>query len=125
MKHLYKIFALIGLAWIIIIVLKGGFTTQTIVEVSVISSVWITACYLPQLFQLIKTKNADGISLDFWLNLNVALLALCVSTGTVYHLYGTIGAFITELANLAFAVAVTVLVWLFQRKDKKNKEKRP
>lgn len=123
MKNLsiwFKLFALIGLVWIIIVMLKEGFTTQTIVEVSVISSVWITACYVPQLIKLVRTRSADGISLDFWLNLDIALLALTISTGTIYHLYGTMGAFITEIANLVFALAVTTLVAIIQFKDNKK-----
>lgn len=123
MKNLstwFKIFALIGLSLNVGIVSINGLSVVTIAQVSVVSSVWITACYVPQLIKLVRTRNADGISLDFWLNLDIALLALTISTGTIYVLYGTIGAFITEIANLVFALAVTVLVFVIQLKDSKK-----
>lgn len=116
----FKIFALIGLALNVGIVSINGLSVVTIAQVSVVSSVWITACYVPQLIKLVRTRNADGISLDFWLNLDIALLSLTISTWTIYVLYGTIGAFITEIANLVFALSVTVLVFVIQLKDSKK-----
>ena len=114
---LFKVFSAVGFLLCIYTVSQYGLSIQTITWMMVISSVWITACYLPQIFQLLRTKDARGISLDFWLNLDVALLALTINTTAVFKLYGTYGAMVTEILNLGLAGVVTVLVIKYKRRQ--------
>lgn len=112
----YKMFAIFGLVMCITLTIQSkGFNEMTIVYMTVISSVWITLCYIPQVVELLRTKNADGISVDFWLNLNVALLALTISTLSVGVIHGSWGAFITEVLNLLFALTVLYLVVSYRK----------
>lgn len=83
-----------------------------------IATVFLTIAYLPQIIHTFKTKKVDGISLNFWLILNVALILMLTNAIVIFIKFGTWGYMVTEILNegLAFVMLIMVLKY----KDNKD-----
>lgn len=85
--------------WEYIVVLAGILATPV-----------LAVSYVPQIWNLYKTKSAEGISLSFWLILDTALICLFVLAVNSYLVAGTVGLVIAQALNLVLALIVTVQV---------------
>lgn len=81
-----------------------------------IAGVILGICYIPQIVHTVKTKNVEGLSLSFWLILNVAIFLLFVNAVTIFIQFGTWGYMLTEFFNLALAFVMLVLVLKYRKK---------
>jgi len=86
----------------------------------VIGTYFLTVCYVPQIKKLILTKVTDGMSLSFWIHLDIALLILTVNQLFVFLVYGTWGTLVTEAVNLVLAVVVTGLFIKYKKYNEAN-----
>lgn len=73
-------------------------------------------CYLPQLWQTIKTKSVDDISLQFFGFLNVALTLLLTNSILLYTQNGNWGYVISYIVNEGFALWMLILILLYRKK---------
>lgn len=76
--------------------------------------------YIPQIISLIKTKNAEGISLSFWFILDLSLLFLFILAMGTFLNTGVASLAIAQGANLALAVVNTALVIYYKNKGVKR-----
>lgn len=74
---------------------------------SMVLTISLAICYIPQIRQTIKTKCVDGINLSFWIILSIGLLAnvslLIMSNGGLLTIF-------PQVVNLFCAVLMIVLV---------------
>lgn len=76
----------------------------------------LAVSYLPQIWKLFKTKNAEGISISFWLILDASLLCLFILAVEVFINTGSISLIIAQGANLLLALIVTGQVLVYGKK---------
>lgn len=93
--------------WEYIVVLAGILATPV-----------LAVSYVPQIWNLYKTKSAEGISLSFWLILDTALICLFVLAVNSYLVAGTVGLVIAQALNLVLALIVTVQVVYYKKHSK-------
>ena len=88
----------------------------------VLASCLITVTYLPQIWKSARTKNVDGISLEFWILLNLFLISMVCNAFGLFLLNGfnAIGYLITELINWFFGLWQLILVIMYRKKGKKK-----
>lgn len=90
-----------------------------------IASCVIVPAYLPQAIKTQISKNVSGISLWFWILINIFLLCMWTNSLGALIYDGRLGYFITETLNWAFAIWVLVQVIVFGKEDRrKEKQKR-
>lgn len=87
-----------------------------------IASIVIVPAYLPQAIKTQKLKDVSGISIWFWILINIFLLCMWTNSLASYIYDGRLGYFITESLNWAFAIWVLGQVVVFGRKDRKAKK---
>lgn len=87
----------------------------------IIATVFLTACYVPQIIKIFRTKDVTGQSLLFWVLLNVALTSLLTNAYTIWDLYGTYGYLITEILNEGLALVVLSQVLYYRKKAQLSK----
>lgn len=75
----------------------------------------LTVSYAPQIWKLFKTKNAEGISISFWLILDASLLCLFILAVDVFMNTGSISLIIAQGANLLLALIVTAQVLIYSK----------
>lgn len=77
-----------------------------------IGAVLLLGSYIPQIIKLLKTKNAQGVSLLFWIVMVVGLSAI----GINMYLQG-VNALIfgTQVLNAFLAFIILVLVYKYQK----------
>lgn len=80
-----------------------------------IAGILLGMCYLPQIYKTYKTKNVDGMSLAFWVLLNLALLCLVANSIKVYALTGGWGYMVTEIFNESLAFVMLVMVFKYKK----------
>lgn len=74
---------------------------------SMVLTISLAICYIPQIRQTIKTKCVEGINLSFWIILSIGLLAnICLLLITNSGLFTICPQFV----NLFCAVLMIVLV---------------
>lgn len=78
---------------------------------SVAAPIVLAISYVPQIRTLTKSKNAEGISLQFWYILDLSLVMLLILAIDS----GAIGSIIAQAMNLVLAVIVTLLVILYKK----------
>lgn len=78
-------------------------------------TILLVASYYPQIRDLFKTHNADGISLSFWFMLDEALLISVLLAAQSYILGGGITLLVTQTLNLVLAVIVTAQVYIYKK----------
>jgi uncharacterized protein with PQ loop repeat len=82
----------------------------------VLSTTYLTWCYFPQLKQTYLTKKVEGINLDFWRYLNIALTLMLINATVTFFMFGAWGYMILEIINEGMAFAMLIMV----EKYKKN-----
>lgn len=82
-----------------------------------VATVFLTAAYVPQIAQTFRTKNVDGISIQFWLILNVALTLLLINAAVVFATTGVWGYLVTEILNEGLAFVMLVMVVKYRKKE--------
>lgn len=83
---------------------------------ALLSTPALALSYLPQIIKLIKSKNADGISVSFWLILDVSLLSLFILAVDTFIKTGIVSLLIAQSLNLALSLVTTVLVLYYKNK---------
>jgi uncharacterized protein with PQ loop repeat len=84
-----------------------------------IAGVLLGICYIPQIVTTVKTKNVDGISLQFWIILNFALSFLVINAYVVWKVSDAWGYLVTECFNLGLALVMLILVIKNRKTNKK------
>ena len=72
--------------------------------------------YVPQIIQLQKTKNAEGINLNFWLILSASLLCFVILAFDGFLATGAWVLLAAQLMNLLLAVVVIIQVVIYSKK---------
>ena len=92
---------------------------ELIVQIAgVLASAVLAISYLPQIWNLYKTKSTEGISLSFWYILDLSLLMLFILAVDSYMKTGEMGLIIAQGLNLVLAAIVTGQVIYYKRKEK-------
>ncbi|MBU8845740.1 hypothetical protein KNR15_20470 [Alkalihalobacillus gibsonii] len=81
----------------------------------VLGTVFLTICYLPQIRKTFVTKDVNGMSVLFWLSLNVALIFMLVNAIMIFIKFGTWGTMITEALNEALALIMLIMVLKYRK----------
>lgn len=92
-------------------------TTFLLDIVPILATFFLTVAYLPQIVETARTKDVRGISLPFWVLINVALLLMLINSIVIYVQFGTYGYMITEILNFGMAFVMLLMV-LKYRKNK-------
>lgn len=87
---------------------------------SILAGFVLAVSYVPQIWKLYKTKSSDGISLSFWLILDLSLVMLFILAVDNYLKTGALGLITAQGLNLGLALIVTGQVIYY---DKKGKDK--
>lgn len=82
----------------------------------ILATVFLTACYLPQIIKTYKTKDVSSMSLVFWIMLAVALGLLWTNAFMIFMAFGTFGYLVTETLNLGLALIVLGQVIKYRKK---------
>ena len=85
-------------------------------NVSILIGVLLGITYLPQILQLHKTQSIDGISIDFWIILNVALTLSLINSVAVLVQTGVWGYLFIEVINEGLALYVLIQVLRISRR---------
>lgn len=97
------------------------FKTFAFVIAPIIASIIIVPAYLPQAIKTQRLKDVSGISIWFWILINIFLFNMWVNSLAAWIYDGRVGYFVTESLNWAFAIWVLGQVIVFGKKDRKNK----
>lgn len=81
-----------------------------------IATVFMTLCYIPQIVQTFKTKDVTGISLSFYVLLNISLVLLLVNSYLLFLSNGNFGYVISYIINEALALLMLILVLKYRKK---------
>lgn len=82
-----------------------------------LATTFLTICYLPQIIHLHITKNAESMSMSFWILLNLALVCLWINALVIYLQFGTYGYLVTETLNEGLAFVVLLQVLKYKKKQ--------
>lgn len=88
--------------------------------IPILATIFLSICYVPQIYKLHKTKNAESQSLLFWILLSISLSLLWTNAFMIFNKFGTYGYLITETFNLGLALVVLVQVVKYKKKDSTN-----
>jgi uncharacterized protein with PQ loop repeat len=80
-----------------------------------IATVFLTLCYLPQIFRTYKTKDVQSMSLSFWILLNLALTCLLINAIVIFIKFGTWGYALTETLNEGLAFVMLIMVIKYKK----------
>lgn len=94
-------------------------TTLLLDYLPMLSTLFLTACYLPQIIKTYRTKDVESISLTFWVLLNLALTCLLINAAVIYVQFDTYGYLIAESINEGFALVMMIMVIRYRKKAKK------
>lgn len=81
-----------------------------------IATFFLVIAYLPQVIKTFKSKNVVGISLPFWVLINIALTCLLINAIFVFLQYGTYGYLIAEAFNESLAFIMLVMVLRYRKR---------
>jgi uncharacterized protein with PQ loop repeat len=89
-----------------------------------LATFFLVIAYIPQVVRTfkMKEKGVEGISLQFWVLINVALTLLLINAIVVFVKYGTYGYMITETFNEGLAFVMLVMVLKYRKKSRKGNE---
>lgn len=82
--------------------------------VAVVIGIELGIAYIPQIIQIIKTKSSKGLSLDFIIILNVALLTTLMNSLYVFSTTGVWGYLFIEIINEGLALFVLGLMLYYR-----------
>lgn len=88
----------------------------------IVASCVIVPAYLPQAIKTQRLKDVSGISIWFWILINIFLLCMWLNSLGAWIYDGRLGYFITETLNWSFAIWVLGQVIIFGKKDRKTKK---
>ena len=88
----------------------------------VLSTVFLTICYIPQIVRTYRTKDVSSISLSFWVFLNLALTCLLINAAVMYVKFGTWGYLVTEIINEGMALIMLIMVIKYRNHGHNNAE---
>jgi len=91
-----------------------------IVNIASVSAGFILGfSYIPQVWKFYRTKNVEGVSLSFWLILDLSLTMLFILAIDNYLATGALGLISAQGLNLGLALVVTGQVLYYGREAKK------
>lgn len=82
----------------------------------ILATVFLTICYIPQIYKTAKTKNVESMSVWFWLLLNFALIIMWSNALLIYIETGIYGTLVTECINEFLAMVVLIQVLIYRKK---------
>lgn len=84
--------------------------------IPLIATIFMTLCYIPQIVQTLKTKDVTGISLTFYILLNISLTLLLINSYLLFLTNGNFGYVISYIINEGLALIMLVLVLKYRKK---------
>lgn len=84
-----------------------------------IATVFLVAAYIPQVVKTYRTKDVSGVSLPFWVFINIALSAMLINAITIFIKFGTWGYMVTEIFNEGLAFVMLVMMLKYRTKKAK------
>lgn len=75
--------------------------------------IFITISYLPQIKQLFKTHNTEGMSVSFWVILLLGLI--CTTTNMVIN-NNPLSVLLPQFLNITLAFVVLMQIIIYRRK---------
>ena len=82
-----------------------------------LGSITLIYSFLPQIYKLIKLKNADGISIQYWTILTIAVACIAINL-TISKV--NIFIQLTQWLNVVLACIVLFLTGKYQKQDNTN-----
>lgn len=83
----------------------------------VLATIVLAVSYVPQIIALHKSKNASGISMNFWLILDLSLIMLFILAIDSFLNTGSYSLLVAQGLNLFLALVVTVQVFMYKKGD--------
>lgn len=80
-----------------------------------IATVFLVAAYIPQVVHTYKTKDVSGVSLTFWILMNVALTCLLINSIVIFIQFGTYGYMVAEIFNEGLALVMLIMVLKYRK----------
>lgn len=84
----------------------------------IIATIFMVACYVPQVIQTFKTKDVSSISLPFFAMLNISLTLLLINSIVLFTDNGNFGYVLSYICNEGLALTMLIMI-LKYRKNKK------
>lgn len=84
--------------------------------IPLIATVFLIVCYFPQLWKTWKTKDVTGISLSFFVMLNIALTLLLINSVLLYTVNGNFGYVVTYIFNEGLAFVMLLFIIKYRKK---------
>nr|WP_308545821.1 PQ-loop repeat-containing protein [uncultured Lachnoclostridium sp.] len=78
-----------------------------------VSGTFITISYLPQIKQLFKTHNTEGMSVSFWV---ILLLGLTCTTTNMVINNNPLSVLLPQFLNIILAFVVLMQIIIYRRK---------
>lgn len=75
--------------------------------------IFITVSYLPQIKQLFKTHNTEGMSVSFWM---ILLLGLTCTTTNMVINNNPLSVLLPQFLNIILAFVVLMQIIIYRRK---------
>jgi len=84
--------------------------------IPILATIFLVICYFPQIHKTWKTKDVSGISLSFFVMLNIALTLLLINSILLYTTNGNFGYVITYIFNEGLAFVMLVFILKYRQK---------
>lgn len=81
-----------------------------------LATIFLVAAYIPQVIKTFKTKDVTGVSLPFWVLINIALTCLLINAFVIFIKFGTYGYLVAELFNEGLALVMLIMVIKYRKK---------
>ena len=78
-----------------------------------LGGIFITVSYLPQIKQLFKTHNTEGMSVSFWV---ILLLGLTCTTTNMVINNNPLSVLLPQFLNIILAFVVLMQIIIYRRK---------
>ncbi len=78
-----------------------------------LGGIFITISYLPQIKQLFKTHNTEGMSVSFWV---ILLLGLTCTTTNMIINNNPLSVLLPQILNITLAFVVLIQIIVYRRK---------
>lgn len=82
-----------------------------------VATFFLVAAYIPQVVKTFRTKDVTGVSLPFWILINIALTLLWINALYLFLTTGVYGYLITESFNESLALVMLVMTIKYRRKE--------
>lgn len=79
----------------------------------VLSGIFLTISYLPQIRQLFKTHNTEGMSVSFWV---ILLLGLACTTTNMIINDNPLSVLLPQFLNIILAFVVLMQITIYRRR---------